>query len=1583
MATSPDEAGNLLKNDVGNAAPVHTFEEGMTSDEKKKQAESKATAEKPSLPDGTVTSTKKDEDFTKNPDTNDSTLTSPQQQTDIKTNDYAHKDQVPSNDNDKEKLEVTEKEKKEDVLAPSASSTSLTPGSFISPSDISARVGWNDFSTLPNPGQDIIMEALKKSLSKEQIANIYNGTRTDDLVQEKGFIDQLLNDKYYGQWYHNGAAFFCTVVFTFLLTKLGAGIFACLVVGAFLATYYQTSTRQLRRNMRDDIQREMTIRQLETDNETVNWMNHFISRFWLIYEPVLSAQIIGTADAVLSENCPSFLDSLRLTTFTLGTKAPRFEFVKTYPYTEPNVVCMDWKVSFVPNDTSDLTARDKQSHVDPKIILSIRVGKKMIGTGMPVLLEGIAFIGHLRFKIKMFNEFPHVKSVEFCFLEKPTIDYVLKPVGGETFGFDVNNIPGLQTLVEDQIHANLAPMMYAPNVFTLDVSALLAGVDRNAANGVLALTIHSANSLRLVDLIGNIDPYITIHLGNEQNPLVAKTRIIENNKNPVYNEVLYILLNGLTDPLFLTVKDRNTGRKDGTVGVASFDLKELSDNEDNLEGLTIKVLNSGKSAGEIKCDMRYFPVSTEEKDEDGTIIPPAESTSGVLQFWIYDCKDLNSGRKMDTYAIVTVNGKEKLRTSTYKRSANPRWDKNVEVFLHDKETARISVTIMENQLGGDGTVGTWKSTVAEFEKAIKDGKDWWNLKGTSGKLHLGLKWKPIVMTGFIGGIGHDVYYPPIGVIRIHFYGATKLKNVEALRGGKSDPYVRVLSGMQVRDQTEYILDDLDPNWDTALYIPVHSIREDLVFEVMDYNDIQSDKLLGLTDFTLKQIIKETTNESNEQKMYEALEPIDTWVDLKDAQRKPGKGRLHYKASFHPTLELAKSKDEVIKESQKSKSKRGSTSSLVSGSNTPINTDSGIAKNAASNNDSKVSLANSNSGGEPNKNLIETATDEILNLNRGRPEKDIHNEPITYISETSKVIDLLSYTAGVLSVTIHEAKIPGNTKQLSAEILIDSNDPQYKTVPQGGNVLEFNETGDAFIKELEFSNLVVRIARSQNKDSEIHGFVTIPARKILQGILEKQKKVEPELEPSTSTSTSSTADNKDDSNNTNQKEVTNDKSKSGDPKDKQDSNRDTGEEFKLLNIDGGSVRLSFKYYPVVQYTLPPEESLENQGKLTVTSISASNLKAADRGGTSDPYLVFKFNDEKVFKSEVYKKQLNPKFDPKKETFILPVPRRIGSKLEAIIYDWDQLGSHDELARGAIPFTSDVLESFSAQQFDIPLTNGSELKIRLLWQPELLARERQGTSLLNATARAFTAVPGTALGVGGNIVGGAVGLGGKALGTGVSLTSGAVGAGVGAVGGVVGGAGKGGKAIVGGVGKGIRSIGGFGSKVIHHNRTSSKTSDGMDDGNNSNINNNIPDPYGDDQLHDRSSQRQSTSTIPSNSEHSSSMLSNGSVRLYIVGARGLKDKDDYYVRIRNNRHTLYKTNHIKKTQEPEWNEHFMASIKPDDTALEVQLRSRHTLGDRDIGNIQLPVAQPIEGWMPLSPIGTGEVCLKLEVPEGQNR
>ncbi|KAF9922638.1 hypothetical protein FBU30_007247 [Linnemannia zychae] len=148
----------------------------------------------------------------------------------------------------------------------------------------------------------------------------------------------------------------------------------------------------------------------------------------------ISSTYITTS--ILVDQTPAFLDSISLTAFTLGTKAPRVESVKAFPKTYPDVVVMDARVSFTPTDIKDMTPRQLRTQINPKICLTVRVGKGVIGAGMPILVEDMSFKGYMRFKLKLTSNFPHIKTVDFCFLEPPTIDYVLKPVGGETFGMD-------------------------------------------------------------------------------------------------------------------------------------------------------------------------------------------------------------------------------------------------------------------------------------------------------------------------------------------------------------------------------------------------------------------------------------------------------------------------------------------------------------------------------------------------------------------------------------------------------------------------------------------------------------------------------------------------------------------------------------------------------------------------------------------------------------------------------------------------------------------------------------------------------------------------------------------------------------------------------------------------------------------------------------------------------------------------------------------------------------------------------------------------------------------------------------------
>ena len=215
-------------------------------------------------------------------------------------------------------------------------------------------------------------------------------------------------------------------------------------------------------------------------------------------------------------------------------------------------------------------------------------------------------------------------------------------------------------------------------------------------------------------------------------------------------------------------------------------------------------------------------------------------------------------------------------------------------------------------------------------------------------------------------------------------------------------------------------------------------------------------------------------------------------------RKTGRGQLNYEAYFYPTLALAKEateKEEQAKENEKEAAQEETTT--------------------------------------------ETTVSEKL-----PPATDLHGEPIIY-AEDKKHINLMAYPSGVLSVKIHQVDLP-NKERAVVEILLDSNDAQFRTSDVKGTTLTFQESGDAFVKEMDFSRLVVRVREAKNHhENERIGFWTSPVQDIVS-------KLQTE-----------------------------------------DAEEDHVQEFKLLDCAGGSIRLSFKFIPVVQFKLDPSESLESK------------------------------------------------------------------------------------------------------------------------------------------------------------------------------------------------------------------------------------------------------------------------------------------------------------------------------------------------------------------------------------------------------
>lgn len=724
---------------------------------------------------------------------------------------------------------------------------------------------------------------------------------TSSLEVTYGSVELVIKRLTFADWYHNAGIIVFACIASWVVALLGGGLGWVFIVMAFCGTYYRTSIRRVRRNFRDDVYREFAKARLETDTESLEWMNGFLAKFWPIYAPILAETIIASVDQVLSVSTPAFLDSLRMKSFTLGTKPPRLEHVKTYPKAEDDIVLMDWKFSFTPGDRMDLTARQLKEKINPKLVLEVRVGKGVISKGLDVIVEDFAFSGLMRVKIKLQLPFPHIDRADICFLGQPDIDYVCKPLGGDTLGFDINFVPGLESFIQEMIHGTLKPIMYDPNVFPIEIAKMLAGNPVDQAIGVVAVTIHGAQGLKNPDaLSGSPDPYTVVSLNSRD--VLGKTKIIKENANPRWNETIFVIVTSLTDALTLQVFDYNEIRKDKELGTASFAIDRLEQVTEH-ENQMLEVMANGKARGNLQVDVRFFPILEGVKLEDGKQGPPPESNTGIARFTVEQAKELDGSKSMigqlNPYAILLLNGHEVHTTKKLKRTNQPIWpDGSKEFLITDRKTAKLGLVVKDDRgMSGDPLLGTFQLKLEDVMQMMDKGKEWFNLSGAkTGRVKVQLQWKPVALTGLTGGSGG--YITPIGVMRLHLQNAREIKNVETV--GKSDPYCRVLVSGVEKAKTVTFESNLNPDWDEVVYVPVHAPRERIVLEVMDYQKIGKDRSLGFVELSAADYVQKDDNgeyEPHDHKRQRS-EPLRMHSSAHP------KGKLNFTVAFYPTLNVA-------------------------------------------------------------------------------------------------------------------------------------------------------------------------------------------------------------------------------------------------------------------------------------------------------------------------------------------------------------------------------------------------------------------------------------------------------------------------------------------------------------------------------------------------------------------------------------------------------------------------------------------------------------------------------------------------------
>jgi Ca2+-dependent lipid-binding protein len=313
-----------------------------------------------------------------------------------------------------------------------------------------------------------------------------------------------------------------------------------------------------------------------------------------------------------------------------------------------------------------------------------------------------------------------------CFLERPQFDYVCKPLGGDTFGFDINFIPGLESFIQEQIHANLGPMMYNPNVFPVEVAKMLAGTPVDQAIGVLQIQFHGAAGLKNPDpLASTPDPYATVSIAGRQE--LGRTKTISDNANPRWNETVNIVISSLKDDLNLKVFDFNDYRKDKELGMATFALDKF-EQDDEFTNESLPLMLNGRARGQIQCDLRFFPVLEGTKLDDGTVEPPPESLTGICKFTVAQCKELDASKstigQLNPYAVLLLNGKEVHISKKLKRTNNPIWqDATKELLITNRKAAKLGLVIKDDRdLATDPIMGTYQIKLDDLMELSNKGQ---------------------------------------------------------------------------------------------------------------------------------------------------------------------------------------------------------------------------------------------------------------------------------------------------------------------------------------------------------------------------------------------------------------------------------------------------------------------------------------------------------------------------------------------------------------------------------------------------------------------------------------------------------------------------------------------------------------------------------------------------------------------------------------------------------------------------------------------------------------------------------------------
>ncbi|KAJ4951069.1 hypothetical protein NE237_027901 [Protea cynaroides] len=330
--------------------------------------------------------------------------------------------------------------------------------------------------------------------------------------------------------------------------------------------------------------------------EQVEWLNKQLGKLWPFLVEALSVVLKESLEPLLEEYRPPGITSLKFRKFSLGTVAPNIEGVRVHSLKEGQI-------------TMDV---DFRWSANPSIILSAEAA---LVASLPIQLKDLKVFTILRLIFQLAEELPCISAVVVALLAEPQprIDYALKAFGG-----NLTAIPGISDMIDETVNAIVTDMLLWPHRFVVPIGGI--PVDTRELElkpqGKLLVTVVKADGLKNTEMIGKSDPYVVLYV----RPLFkVKTRVINNNLNPVWNETFELIVEDKeTQSLILEVFDADVGQ-DKRLGITKLPLSELEPETPKemdlrlLPSLDMLNIKDKKDKGTLTIKVLYLEFNKEEQ----------------------------------------------------------------------------------------------------------------------------------------------------------------------------------------------------------------------------------------------------------------------------------------------------------------------------------------------------------------------------------------------------------------------------------------------------------------------------------------------------------------------------------------------------------------------------------------------------------------------------------------------------------------------------------------------------------------------------------------------------------------------------------------------------------------------------------------------------------------------------------------------------------------------------------------------------------------------------------------------------------